>query len=220
MSEETTGTLDEKKVRKAELKAAKKAKKAEREAEKLTAKAQRKAEKQAHKKLEDSAVAPEIKAAAPFKKSKSGKKRPVVAQADTMSLSAKVQAVARQIRANLAAQFLTHGLYAGQEQVLFMLDEHGPLALAELAEKLDVRAPTITKTVTRMEAQGFLSRAVSRDDARSIIIALNPDGRRMLKIGREIVHNVEQKTFSVLSASDCESLQKHLDLVFLQLKQE
>ncbi|MGL4405297.1 MAG: MarR family winged helix-turn-helix transcriptional regulator, partial [Notoacmeibacter sp.] len=130
-----------------------------------------------------------------------------------------LQAVARLARSNLASGLLKHGLYAGQEQVLFLLDEHGPLALAELAEKLDVRAPTITKTVTRMEAQGFLSRAVSRDDARSIIIALAPEGRRVLKVGRQIVADAETRTFSTLSKADFENLQKSLDLVFSQLKQ-
>ena len=224
MSEETTESPDEKKAKKsalkAETKAAKKARKAAKETSKLAKKLARKAEKQAQDDIEHGAAGLDAEIAPAPKKQRAAKEKLPPSIVGSMSLGAKLQAVARQMRANLASQFLKHGLYAGQEQVLFMLDEHGPLALAELAEKLDVRAPTITKTVTRMEAQGFLSRAVSRDDARSIIIALTPDGRRMLKIGREIVDNVEQKTFSVLSIPDCESLQKHLDLVFLQAKQQ
>jgi DNA-binding MarR family transcriptional regulator len=220
MSEVAIEAPDAQKARKAELKAAKKAKKAAKEQEKLAKKTERKVEKQAQKQIEASAATPEAKLKASAKKSNAGKAKTILLPLYALSIGAKLQSVARQIRANLAAQFLQHGLYAGQEQVLFMLDEHGPLSLAELAEKLDVRAPTITKTVTRMEAQGFLSRAISRDDARSVIISLTPGGRRMLKIGREIVQNVESKTFSVLSAADCESLQKYLDLVFLQIKHQ
>jgi DNA-binding MarR family transcriptional regulator len=212
MSEENVETTEDKKAKKAELKTAKKAKKAAKEQAKLAEKTAKKAERQKRKaEVEASAAAPEIKQIKPAKKSKA-------IASSALSIGAKLQSVARQMRANLASQFLEHGLYAGQEQVLFLLDEFGPLSLVELAEKLDVRAPTITKTVTRMEAQGFLSRAVSRDDARSIIITLTPDGRRVLKTSREIVAGVEAKTFSALSAADCETLAKNLDLVFSHMK--
>jgi DNA-binding MarR family transcriptional regulator len=220
---ETSGQSREeigaKKARKAELKAVEKARKAVR-------KALRKIEKQKRKEADaakDAMVSADgqdkshhLKAA---KKSKPVKNEQAEGFVATLNLGAKLQAVSRSARGNLASQLLEHGLYAGQEQVLFLLDEHGPLSLAELAEKLDVRAPTITKTVTRMEAQAFLSRAVSRDDARSIIIALTPEGRNALKICRRIVADIEAKTFSVLSASECENLGKMLDLVFSQVKE-
>ena len=218
MSNENIELAENKKVAKAELKTAKKAKKAAKEAEKLAGKAKRKAEKLARKLAEESTPAQTINVETPAKKTKAVKAKSTAP--NTMSLSAKLQAVARLTRGNLASQLLEHGLYAGQEQVLFMLDEHGPLALTELAEKLDVRAPTITKTVTRMEAQGFLSRAASRDDARSIIIALTPEGRRVLKIGRQIVAEIEDKIFSVLNAVDCAALAKMLDLVFVHAKDQ
>ena len=219
MSEEITEIAKDKKAAKAELKATKKAKKAAKEAGKSVEKAKRKAEKLAFKaEPAVSKAAPELKQETTAKTLKSGKVKSASPAEKSVSLGAKLQAVARLARGNLASDLLKHGLYAGQELVLFALDEHGPLSLAELADMLDVRAPTITKTVTRMEAQGFLSRAVSRDDARSIIIALSPDGRRVLKICREIVQDVESKTFSILSAADCDSLQKHLDSVFSQIK--
>ena len=198
-----------KKALKSELKAAEKAKKA--------AKADKKAQKKVDKKKlkQDSA---EAKSEGDAKKPKADKVKTRKIDSTSMGLGAKLQAVARLARSNLAAGLLEHGLYAGQEQVLFLLDEHGPLALAELAEKLDVRAPTITKTVTRMEAQGFLSRAVSRDDARSIIIALTPDGRRVLKIGRQITKDTEAAIFSGLNTADQESLSNGLDHVLSNIK--
>jgi DNA-binding MarR family transcriptional regulator len=239
-----------KKARKAELKAAEKAEKAEkksaRQAEKAAEKAAKAAEKQAEKALRKiekqkrkeveatsatanapSDIASEKPADGKMKKAKPAAKKQKHEQSKKthagspgMALGAKLQAVARLTRSNLAASLLKHGLYAGQEQVLFLLDEHGPLSLAELAEKLDVRAPTITKTVTRMENQGFLSRAVSRDDARSIIIALTPEGRRGLKIGRQIVHDSEAALFSSLEGADRENFDKGLNLILSHMKSQ
>jgi DNA-binding MarR family transcriptional regulator len=200
-----------KKARKAELKAAEKAKKAAKVAAKADKKAQRKLEKQNQKEN-----APETKSEG--KKPKAEKAQTQNNISTTLGLGAKLQAVARLARSTLANGLLEHGLYAGQEQVLFLLDEHGPLALTELAEKLDVRAPTITKTVTRMEVQGFLSRATSRDDGRSIIIALTPDGRRVMKTGRQIVKESEASAFSSLNSKDRESLGKCLDVVLSNIK--
>ena len=221
-----------KKALKAELKVAEKArktakalKKSAKEAEKAKKKALAKIEKQARKEADSLALADakvdeqtkNLKSKKPKAKTSSGA---VSGASDTREsgLGAKLQAVARLARSRLASGLLAHGLYAGQEQVLFMLDEHGPLALAELAEKLDVRAPTITKTMTRMEGQSFLSRATSRDDARSIIIALTPDGRRVLKIARQIVQDVEAETFSGLSDTERQNLHSTLDLVLLHGK--
>ncbi len=219
MSDDNIEVAEDKKAAKAELKAAKKAKKAAKEAEKLAERAKRKAEKQERKQAsEENSPAPDLKHKVIGKKSKASKTKTKPMFANAVSLGAKLQAVARLARGHLASQLLEHGLYAGQEQVLFILDEYGPVSLAELADKLDVRAPTITKTVTRMEAQAFLSRAVSRDDARSIIIALTPEGRHVLKICRRIVADIEVNTFSVLDGPECESLDKMLDLVFSQIK--
>jgi DNA-binding MarR family transcriptional regulator len=204
----------EKKARKAELKAAEKAKKAakaEKKAAKINEKTLRKIEKKMRKEAEALSEKPE-------KTLKPKKSKPQRSTSTSMSLGAKLQAVARLARSNLATGLLEHGLYAGQEQVLFLLDEHGPLALTEMAEKLDVRAPTITKTVTRMEAQSFLSRAVSRDDARSIIIALTPEGRRVMKIGRQIVKEAEAAMFSSLNNENHEGLSNTLNLVLSNIK--
>jgi DNA-binding MarR family transcriptional regulator len=215
-----------KKLRKAELKAAekaeeksKKAAKAEKKRAKAAEKAMRKAEDQQRKAASD-LVEPSSNTGVPTagQKKKAGKATSRTSPSGTTGLGAKLQMVARLTRSNLAVDLLEHGLYAGQEQVLFLLDEHGPLALTELADKLDIRAPTITKTVIRMESQAFLSRAVSRDDARSTIISLAPEGRRVLKIARQIVHNVEAGTFSSLNSADREHLDKCLDLVLSRTK--
>ncbi|MGL4405940.1 MAG: hypothetical protein ACRCT6_09280, partial [Notoacmeibacter sp.] len=120
-----------KKTRKAEIKTAEKAKKAAKAEKKLAKqaeksakdaeKAQRKLEKQQRKGVEAAAAMPDAEPEAkPVKKAKA--QRVKATASVSMSLGAKLQAVARLARSNLASGLLKHGLYAGQEQVLFLLD--------------------------------------------------------------------------------------------------
>ena len=147
---ETSEDDSAKKALKAEMKAAEKARKADKalkksakETEKAEKKALAKIEKQARKEA-DALALPDAKVDEPDKNLKNKKPKSKISSgivsgaSDTRAsgLGAKLQAVARLARGRLANGLLAHGLYAGQEQVLFMLDEHGPLALTELAEKL------------------------------------------------------------------------------------
>lgn len=206
---EPQGEADDKPARKAQKKALKEARKAEKQAEKQAEKDARKAEKDARKAAKKARKAEEAAQAAPKEKSR---KKAAKGEGATMShsLSSALQAAARHARTLLANRLLEHGLYAGQEQVLFLLEERGPLALGDLAVELDVRAPTITKTVTRMEGQGFLSRAVSAEDARSIIISLTPEGRKALAGARLSVSQAEQAAFSEMDDEARAALQAML----------
>jgi DNA-binding MarR family transcriptional regulator len=125
-------------------------------------------------------------------------------------LGSALQSAARHARTVLATQLLGHGLYAGQEQVLFALDEGGPQSLGDLADALSVRAPTITKTVARMEAQKFLSRSVSVTDARSVIISLTLEGRQALAGARQGLMEAEAEVFDMLKKSERKELARLL----------
>jgi DNA-binding MarR family transcriptional regulator len=183
--EETTETPEEKKARKAARKLEKDARKAEKKA--------RKAEKKRAR--QDEAATSDAAAAA------AGSDRP-----GSGALTALLQAAARGARTVLATRLLAHGLYAGQEQVLLVLDEGGPQSLGDLADALGVRAPTITKTVARMETQGFLSRTASADDGRSVIISLTAPGREALRGARESLRETEALVFASLKKSDRKQL--------------
>lgn len=112
------------------------------------------------------------------KKAKGKKKHELTAGAPDLA-SALVQA-ARSMRTVLSRNLLESGLYAGQDGVMLSLAETDGLTAGALAARLGVKAPTMTRTIGRMEAQGFLERRADADDARLTKVYLTPVGRDRL----------------------------------------
>ena len=84
---------------------------------------------------------------------------------------------ARLHRFHLSKQLADQGLYAGQEQVLRVLATAGPLSPGELAQILQVRAPTISKSINRLSGLGVVERQGQGRDRRSTWIRLTPKGQ-------------------------------------------
>lgn len=110
------------------------------------------------------------------KKGKSGKKKDVV-EFSTGDLGPVITQAARSMRTVLSRNLLDSGLYAGQDGVVLALAETDGLTAGQLALRLGVKAPTMTRTIGRMEAQGFLERRADRDDARLTKVFLTETGR-------------------------------------------
>ncbi|WP_337268216.1 MarR family winged helix-turn-helix transcriptional regulator [Oryzifoliimicrobium ureilyticus] len=94
-----------------------------------------------------------------------------------MDLSPALTQAARSMRTVLSRNLLHSGLYAGQDGVILSLAEADGMTAGALAQKLGVKAPTMTRTIGRMEAQGFLERKPDPDDARLTKVYLTELGR-------------------------------------------
>lgn len=71
------------------------------------------------------------------------------------------------------------GLSPAQARVVHLLAE-GPLRMATIAERLAVVPRTVTDLVDGVEAAALVTRRPDPDDRRSTLVALTPDGRRLL----------------------------------------
>lgn len=71
------------------------------------------------------------------------------------------------------------GLHAGQEMVLVELWEEDGRRAGELAGRLGVEPPTITKMLRRLEACGLIKRRPDPEDARSFRVCLTRRGRSL-----------------------------------------
>jgi DNA-binding MarR family transcriptional regulator len=131
------------------------------------------------------------------KKHKDGKKQKSKKKDQTeytvVDLSPALTQAARSMRTVLSRNLLESGLYAGQDGVITSLAESDGMTAGALAQKLGVKAPTMTRTIGRMEAQGFLERKADADDARLTKVYLTD-------LGRGSVEAIEQ------AASACDSL--------------
>ncbi|OLP60995.1 MarR family transcriptional regulator [Xaviernesmea oryzae] len=93
--------------------------------------------------------------------------------------AALVQA-ARSMRTVMSRNLVESGLYAGQDGVMLALAEEDGMTAGGLAARLGVKAPTMTRTIGRMEAQGFLHRRADDEDARLTKVYLTEEGRARL----------------------------------------
>lgn len=116
---------------------------------------------------------------------------------------------ARLQRVRTAQRLEKLGLFPGQDSVLEMLLEHGPLTIGRLAELLHVRAPTISKAVTRLAAAQMLERREG-EDGRQVAVALTKRGRAKALKALAITAEVEQEAAAGLDDRDRRRLRKLL----------
>jgi DNA-binding MarR family transcriptional regulator len=70
--------------------------------------------------------------------------------------------------------------------VLLLLWEHQALTVKEIGEKLLLDSGTLTPLLKRMEQRQYLSRHRDPQDERSVIIELQPAGRALQALAREV----------------------------------
>lgn len=85
------------------------------------------------------------------------------------------------------------GLHVSQEQVLFVLWREEGLSQSELAARLRVELPTVTKAVHRMERAGLLIRQADEQDTRVSRVYLTEKGRALYAPALTIWHDVEAR---------------------------
>lgn len=77
------------------------------------------------------------------------------------------------------AAFGRHGVRAGQQYILQTLWEEDCLPPGEVARRLGLSTPTVTRAATRMEAAGLLTREPHATDRRLVRLCLTGKGRSL-----------------------------------------
>ena len=85
------------------------------------------------------------------------------------------------------------GLHVSQELFLFVLWREEGLSQSELAARLRVELPTVTKTVHRMERAGLLIRQADEKDTRVSRVYLTEKGRALYAPALNVWQDVEAR---------------------------
>ena len=110
--------------------------------------------------------------------------------------------VCRAHRANVGGLLAKVGLHVGQEMVLLELWKEDGLKGSELADRLGVEPPTITRMIRRMESCGFVERRPDPADARSFRVYLTEKGRALEKPVARVWEEAEKKTLQGISPEE------------------
>ncbi|MBC8716847.1 MarR family transcriptional regulator [Ochrobactrum sp. Marseille-Q0166] len=122
----------------------------------------------------------------------------------------RLQSVARLTRTVLATRLLELGLYAGQDAVMLQLASEDGLPPGILAQRLGVRPPTVTKTITRLQTQGFVTKKASETDQRQSHVFLTPQGVEAIKIIEKSIRKTEKDMLKGLDKKERKAFLKML----------
>jgi len=116
-------------------------------------------------------------------------------------------------RANVGALLAEHGLHVGQEMVLVELWEDDGLRGGELAARLGVEPPTVTKMLRRLEVCGLVERRPDPTDARSFRVYLTREGRNLEQPVARCWEQAEGAALAGFGARDRQTFRRLLNRV-------
>lgn len=127
---------------------------------------------------------------------------------------------ARLARTALATKLLEQNLYAGQDQLMLALAQEDGQTPSALAAAVGVRPPTMTKTISRLQAQGFVTKTDSAQDARQAHIFLTEAGKEAILGIEKAVKKTEKRGLEGFDKKDRKALAKYLKRIESNLSGE
>jgi len=104
---------------------------------------------------------------------------------DAHAIAERVHSAAIRLLRRLRKSDAAQGLSGPKSSALSVLVFGGPQTLKELAATEQVRAPTMSRLVAEMEAEGLASKTDDKSDGRVVRIAATAKGKALLEAGRE-----------------------------------
>jgi DNA-binding MarR family transcriptional regulator len=114
--------------------------------------------------------------------------------------------VARGIKGASADGMRRLGVHVGQNFLLEELWKEDDLTLGELARRMGVEVPTVTRMTKRMESAGLLVRATDPRDRRLIRITLTAHGQALRDELPAILDDVARRALRDLTPAQCDQL--------------
>ena len=134
-------------------------------------------------------------------------------ESETPDLAAAVVQTARSFRTVLSRNLADCGLYAGQDGVILLLNEEDGQTAGAIAQKLQVKPPTMTRTIGRMEAQGFLERRDDSGDGRLTKVWITEAGRKTVERIQSAALSAQTQASQDLSDKQLRTLVKILKVM-------
>jgi len=135
------------------------------------------------------------------------------ASAQAAPLSLAIFQLARAHRAYAAQLLRAHGLHPGQEMVLLQLYGRDSQTQAALLHAVGLDHSTLSRSLTRMEAAGLVSRSPSPVDRRAVVVSLTPKGKGLRQPLQEVFRELERTTAAGVAPEAFDGLVRSLHAV-------
>ncbi|MER7113182.1 MarR family transcriptional regulator [Saccharomonospora azurea] len=114
----------------------------------------------------------------------------------------RVTLVSRRLRSEAGRRLARHGVHAGQEFVLACLWDSDGLTPGEIATRVSVEAPTVTRAVRRMTDAGLVRVAGDEEDGRRVRVWLTHRGSALREVVPDVVDGLEADALALLSEAE------------------
>jgi DNA-binding MarR family transcriptional regulator len=114
----------------------------------------------------------------------------------------RIGLVSRRLKSEAERRLMEHGVHAGQQFILGCLWEQDGLAPGEIAVRIGVEAPTVTRAVQRMTSTGLLRVDADATDGRRVRIWLTPRGEKLREAVPDVTRKLQADALSLLSAKE------------------
>lgn len=136
------------------------------------------------------------------------------------STSQTVTLVSRLLARALAARLAPKGIGYGQFPVLQCLWDENGLTQKELSQRVRIEAPTMVRTLDRMEREGLVERVRSETDRRQIHIQLTKKGQDLKSALVPMASDVNEKALGGITKKDRKQLDDLLAKVVSNLEKD
>ncbi|MCA1830168.1 MAG: MarR family transcriptional regulator [Actinobacteria bacterium] len=100
-----------------------------------------------------------------------------------------------------------------QTSALHSIERLEPVTLSDLAAAERIQPPSMTRIVSALEENGYVTREVDLSDRRYARLRLTPEGRKLLERGRERRTAYLASRLRKLGAEDVAALERALPLI-------
>jgi DNA-binding MarR family transcriptional regulator len=126
------------------------------------------------------------------------------------SVTFRLAQAAHAYRVRAGSHLSRIGLHPGQESLLKALAENDGISMSELAARLGVQPPTVTKMISRLAAQDYVERRQSSGDGRQANVFLTERGQRAIAMIDKLWKRVEKDALAGIDDKDRKRLRKIL----------
>ena len=125
-------------------------------------------------------------------------------------LAYMIASLNRQLEGELEDRLRPGGVPIEQYRILEVLDANEPAAMGEIAQQSLIEAPTLTKIIDKMVAEGLVYRAPDPGDRRRVLILTAPAGKTLFKRLRGVSTAQEQRIVDLLEGEKAAALRSLL----------
>ena len=130
------------------------------------------------------------------------------------------QSTARMMKTLLARRLYEFGLYVGQDRIILLLATKDGQSPGSLAKRLGVKPPTVTKTIARLQEQGFVTKRGSHKDQRQLHVFLTKDGHKIVDLIERAIEETEREVTGGLDEQEQYTLLTLMDRIHKNLEQQ